>query len=193
MSVQSLDEQRAWSAATVGPPASWYHRLSADGLARLEARMRTWRQPITELRLTEAERAACGLEEARQALEHGRGFVILHGLPLERSAAELTHPDDLGTHRNAQRLIGEATDGVVRIEKRYQRGLLSHDERNSELVKVWTKATEEVATAMEDFFPEDNPIPTIVKSGAAGNMTVLAASLTANCTPCRSGIRCCRT
>jgi DNA-directed RNA polymerase subunit beta' len=57
------------------------------------------------------------------------------------------------------------------VEKRYQRGQLSHAERNNELVKVWTQATEDVAKAMEDFFPDDNPIPTIVKSGAAGNMT----------------------
>src|SRR5690606_27347058 len=57
------------------------------------------------------------------------------------------------------------------INKRYQRGALSHQERNDEMVKIWTQATEEVAKAMEEHFPEDNPIPTIVKSGAAGNMT----------------------
>nr|BFF02535.1 hypothetical protein GCM10020241_42100 [Streptoalloteichus tenebrarius] len=57
------------------------------------------------------------------------------------------------------------------IEKRYQRGLLSHRERNEELVKIWSRATDEIARVMEENFPEDNPIPTIVKSGAAGNMT----------------------
>ena len=57
------------------------------------------------------------------------------------------------------------------VEKRYQRGQLSHEERNSELVKVWTKATEQVHEIMEDNFPEDNSIRVIVQSGAAGNMT----------------------
>src|SRR5690348_7529037 len=38
------------------------------------------------------------------------------------------------------------------------------------MVKIWSQASEEVARAMEENFPEDNPIPTIVKSGAAGNM-----------------------
>jgi DNA-directed RNA polymerase subunit beta' len=57
------------------------------------------------------------------------------------------------------------------VEKRYQRGQLSHAERNNELVKVWAQATEEVAHAMEANFPDSNPIPMIVKSGAAGNMT----------------------
>jgi DNA-directed RNA polymerase subunit beta' len=57
------------------------------------------------------------------------------------------------------------------VEKRYQRGQLSYEERNNELVKVWQQATDEVAQAMEDNFPEDNSIRMIVQSGAAGNMT----------------------
>ncbi|RJQ69461.1 DNA-directed RNA polymerase subunit beta' [Pseudonocardiaceae bacterium YIM PH 21723] len=57
------------------------------------------------------------------------------------------------------------------VEKRYQRGVLSYQERNNELVKIWTRATNDVAKAMEEHYPDDNPIPTIVKSGAAGNMT----------------------
>jgi len=72
---------------------------------------------------------------------------------------------------NKQAILDEYEKKADAVEKRYQRGQLSHAERNNELVKVWTQATEEVARAMEDFFPDDNPIPTIVKSGAAGNMT----------------------
>src|SRR3954451_19543810 len=55
--------------------------------------------------------------------------------------------------------------------KRYHMGGLAHQERNDERVKVCEQGSEEVARAMEENFPEDNPIPTIVKSGAAGNMT----------------------
>ncbi|MFO7191823.1 DNA-directed RNA polymerase subunit beta' [Thermocrispum sp.] len=60
---------------------------------------------------------------------------------------------------------------AAQVERRYQRGQLSHAERNNELVKVWTQATDEVAQVMEDNLSEDNPIAVIVKSGAAGNMT----------------------
>ncbi|WP_200171014.1 DNA-directed RNA polymerase subunit beta' [Tomitella cavernea] len=56
-------------------------------------------------------------------------------------------------------------------EKLYQRGAVGESERNSELVKIWSEATEEVAKSMEANYPDDNPIPMIVKSGAAGNMT----------------------
>ncbi|MFD3812669.1 DNA-directed RNA polymerase subunit beta' [Rhodococcus sp. NPDC058639] len=57
------------------------------------------------------------------------------------------------------------------IQRQYDRGKLSEDERRDSLVKLWQEATEEVGQAMEAHYPDDNPIPTIVKSGAAGNMT----------------------
>jgi DNA-directed RNA polymerase subunit beta' len=70
-----------------------------------------------------------------------------------------------------QEILDEYEKKADAVEKRYQRGQLSATERNNELVKVWGNATEDVAKAMEDNYPDTNPIPTIVKSGAAGNMT----------------------
>ncbi|HEU5469586.1 MAG TPA: DNA-directed RNA polymerase subunit beta' [Actinophytocola sp.] len=78
---------------------------------------------------------------------------------------------DIVVPPNKQEILDSYELKADAVEKRYQRGQLSHSERNNELVKVWGQATEEVARAMEDNFPEDNPIPMIVKSGAAGNMT----------------------
>jgi DNA-directed RNA polymerase subunit beta' len=72
---------------------------------------------------------------------------------------------------NKQTILDEYEKKADAVEKRYQRGQLSAVERNNELVKVWSTATEDVAKAMEDNYPDTNPIPTIVKSGAAGNMT----------------------
>jgi DNA-directed RNA polymerase subunit beta' len=72
---------------------------------------------------------------------------------------------------NKQEILDTYEAKADQINKRYQRGALSHQERNDEMVKIWTQASEEVAKAMEDNFPEDNPIPMLVKSGAAGNMT----------------------
>ena len=57
------------------------------------------------------------------------------------------------------------------IEKKYQRGALNHDERNEALVKIWQDATEEVGRALREHYPDDNPIITIVDSGATGNFT----------------------
>lgn len=57
------------------------------------------------------------------------------------------------------------------IEKQYQRGKLNRDERNEALVKIWQDATEEVGQALRSHYPKDNPIITIVDSGATGNFT----------------------
>ncbi|HJT93972.1 MAG TPA: DNA-directed RNA polymerase subunit beta', partial [Mycobacterium sp.] len=57
------------------------------------------------------------------------------------------------------------------IEKKYQRGALNHDERKEALVKIWQDATEEVGQALRSHYPKDNPIITIVESGATGNFT----------------------
>jgi len=57
------------------------------------------------------------------------------------------------------------------IEKKYQRGALNRQERNDALVELWKKATEEVGEALRAYYPEDNPIITIVESGATGNFT----------------------
>jgi DNA-directed RNA polymerase subunit beta' len=57
------------------------------------------------------------------------------------------------------------------IEKKYQRGALNKQERNDALVELWKKATEEVGEALRAHYPKDNPIITIVDSGATGNFT----------------------
>ncbi|TCK20317.1 DNA-directed RNA polymerase subunit beta' [Pseudonocardia endophytica] len=78
--------------------------------------------------------------------------------------------DDVVVPPNKQEILDSYEQKADQINKRYQRGALSHQERNDEMVKIWTQASEEVARSMEENFPQDNPIPTIVQSGAAGNM-----------------------
>ena len=72
---------------------------------------------------------------------------------------------------NKQEILDEYEGRAEQINKRYQRGALSHQERNDEMVRIWGQATEEVARAMEANFPADNSISRIIASGAAGNMT----------------------
>ena len=56
-----------------------------------------------------------------------------------------------------------------RVEKAYQRGNLSHEERNDDLVKIWEAATKEIEEAIPPAYPKDNPVYTLVAAGAAGN------------------------
>ncbi|SFM55214.1 DNA-directed RNA polymerase subunit beta' [Pseudonocardia ammonioxydans] len=78
--------------------------------------------------------------------------------------------DDVVVPPNKQEILDSYEAKADQINKRYQRGALSHQERNDEMVKIWSQASEEVARSMEENFPQANPIPTIVQSGAAGNM-----------------------
>ena len=71
---------------------------------------------------------------------------------------------------NKQQILDGYEAQADEIEKKFARGKIAAPERQSDLEKIWTAAKDEVAAAMEANFPEDNPIPMIVKSGAAGNM-----------------------
>lgn len=75
-------------------------------------------------------------------------------------------------------VVPEAKKEIVRgyeaqdekVQKQYERGLITKEERTQELIAIWTKATNEVAEAMNANFPKTNPIFMMVDSGARGNM-----------------------
>ena len=60
-----------------------------------------------------------------------------------------------------------------RIDKQYQRGLMTAEERRGELIEIWTKATNEVAKEMETALPQENPLWMMIHSGARGNLLQL--------------------
>ncbi|MBX6750382.1 MAG: DNA-directed RNA polymerase subunit beta' [Micromonosporaceae bacterium] len=60
-----------------------------------------------------------------------------------------------------------------RIDKQYQRGLMTAEERRGELIEIWTKATNEVSKELESSLPQGNPLWVMIHSGARGNMLQL--------------------
>ncbi|MDO5617410.1 DNA-directed RNA polymerase subunit beta' [Kocuria sp.] len=58
---------------------------------------------------------------------------------------------------------------AAKIQGQYDTGLIDDDERRSELIDIWTKATDEVAEAMRENLGELNTINRMVSSGARGN------------------------
>ncbi len=58
-----------------------------------------------------------------------------------------------------------------KIDKLYERGAVTPEERRQELIQIWTEATADLTDAMEKNFTETNPIYMMVHSGARGNMT----------------------
>ena len=85
-----------------------------------------------------------------------------------RSGVTVAIEDIVVPPKKAQILEGYETL-ADKVQKQYERGLITKDERNQELIGIWTKATNEVAEAMQENFSKTNPIFMMVDSGARGN------------------------
>ena len=58
---------------------------------------------------------------------------------------------------------------VTDVEREYERGLMTEEERKERVIEVWTEATNDVAKSMEANFHETNPVLMMAKSGARGS------------------------
>ncbi|MGE5830001.1 MAG: DNA-directed RNA polymerase subunit beta', partial [Micromonosporaceae bacterium] len=70
-------------------------------------------------------------------------------------------------------ILGRYEKEAERIDKQYQRGLMTAEERRGELIEIWTKATNEVAKELETSLPQGNPLWMMIHLGARGNMLQL--------------------
>ncbi|NCD17133.1 MAG: DNA-directed RNA polymerase subunit beta' [Actinobacteria bacterium] len=66
-------------------------------------------------------------------------------------------------------ILEEFEGKAEKIQDQYDMGLITDEERRKELIDIWTDATENVAQAMRDNFPEGNTVNRMVTSGARGN------------------------
>lgn len=87
-----------------------------------------------------------------------------------RSGVTVSMADVLVPPRKKE-ILDHYEERADKVEKQFQRGALNHDERNEALVEIWKEATDEVGQALREHYPDDNPIITIVDSGATGNFT----------------------
>lgn len=86
-----------------------------------------------------------------------------------RSGVTITMHDVL-VLPNKQEILDRYEEKARVIEKKMARGKINEQERYNSLVDLWKEATDLVGESVENLYPDDNPIPMIVKSGAAGNM-----------------------
>ncbi|MFT3881734.1 MAG: DNA-directed RNA polymerase subunit beta' [Gemmatales bacterium] len=86
--------------------------------------------------------------------------------------------DDLRTPENKEGLIKNAEKEVEKINKSYQRGLLTETERYNKIIEQWTKVREELTVQMMKELKDDhrngtqylNPIYLMAHSGARGGV-----------------------
>ena len=78
--------------------------------------------------------------------------------------------DDVVTPDSKNEILAKYDALAAKVQKQYDTGLITDDERRQELIEIWTQASNEVAKAMEENFDRANPIFMMVDSGASGNM-----------------------
>ncbi|KRC52694.1 MULTISPECIES: DNA-directed RNA polymerase subunit beta' [unclassified Nocardioides] len=79
--------------------------------------------------------------------------------------------DDVITPPNKIELLSVYEAQAAKIQKQFERGLVTDEERRQELIEIWTKASQEVGKALRSTFEANptNPIYVQVHSGASGN------------------------
>jgi DNA-directed RNA polymerase subunit beta' len=78
--------------------------------------------------------------------------------------------DDVTTPPEKATILATYEGQAAKVQKQFERGLVTDDERRQELIEIWTQASAEVGRAMEKTFDRANPIYMMVDSGASGNM-----------------------
>ncbi|HET8960394.1 DNA-directed RNA polymerase subunit beta', partial [Nocardioides sp.] len=78
--------------------------------------------------------------------------------------------EDVVTPANKTEILADFESQASKVQKQFERGLVTDEERRQELIEIWTQASNDVAKAMESNFDRSNPIFMMVDSGASGNM-----------------------
>jgi DNA-directed RNA polymerase subunit beta' len=78
--------------------------------------------------------------------------------------------EDVAAPPNKAAILDTYEKRADKVQREYERGLITDDERRQELIEIWTHATADVAQDMEKAFPETNPVWMMVNSGARGNL-----------------------
>ena len=81
--------------------------------------------------------------------------------------------DDVKVPPEKKKILSDADKQVEEIYKQYKRGLITDDERYSQVIRIWDKATNDVKDAMKDNFTKENPMFMMSDSGARGNLDQL--------------------
>ena len=80
---------------------------------------------------------------------------------------------DIVTSKNKAEVLKEGNETVDKINKQFQRGLITEEERFKKVIEVWNNAKLKVQKELEQYSKEDvdNPIFIMMKSKARGNIS----------------------
>lgn len=85
-----------------------------------------------------------------------------------RSGVTISIADVVAPPNKAQ-IMEDYERRAEKVQREYERGLITDEERRQELIEIWTHATADVESDMVKAFPDTNPVWMMVNSGARGN------------------------
>ncbi|MDF5751546.1 DNA-directed RNA polymerase subunit beta' [Spongiactinospora sp. TRM90649] len=77
--------------------------------------------------------------------------------------------DDVVAPPNKATIMEDYERRAEKVQREYERGLITDEERRQELIEIWTHATTDVETDLVNAFPDTNSVWMMVNSGARGN------------------------
>ena len=113
--------------------------------------------------------AVNGLSISAEVLD----YIKATGYKYSTKGAITVSVADVAVPEAKKQILADAENEVSNILKQYKRGAITENERYSEVIKVWEKATNDVTEAMKNNFDDLNPIYMMAQSGARGNMNQL--------------------
>jgi len=79
--------------------------------------------------------------------------------------------NDVRVPQEKVKILDQAQGKISEIDKQYQRGLITEDERYNSAVTIWTQATEEIQGALERSLDKYGALYMMSSSGAKGNIS----------------------
>ena len=97
-------------------------------------------------------------------------YIKSLGYKYSTIAAITTSVFDMQVPGDKNEIISKAGEEVIGIEKKFNRGILTDDERYKAVVDIWTKATADVSKVLQLTLRKFNPIWMMADSGARGSI-----------------------
>jgi DNA-directed RNA polymerase subunit beta' len=79
--------------------------------------------------------------------------------------------NDIVVPAEKEEILARHETEVEKVEREYERGLMTEEERRERIEAIWTVATDEVADAMKSVLSETNPVYMMANSGARGSFS----------------------
>ncbi len=80
---------------------------------------------------------------------------------------------DLNDVTKVDELLKEAENEVVEVHDQFDEGLLTESERSSKVIEIWSNVKEEITEACKKELTADNPVHSMIESGARGSWAQL--------------------